>query len=114
MTAENTVLCTLEDLSGLACKGLTLTTGNGEIPVFVVRRNGRWYGYINRCPHTGVNLDWVPDQFLGATGDLIQCATHGAQFRIEDGYCVYGPCQGKYLSPIAIYIHAGKLLLRQV
>ncbi|MEE8263379.1 MAG: Rieske (2Fe-2S) protein, partial [Gammaproteobacteria bacterium] len=41
---------------------------------------------------------WVPDQFLDETGNLLQCATHGALFRIEDGFCVAGPCTGASLT----------------
>jgi nitrite reductase/ring-hydroxylating ferredoxin subunit len=33
---------------------------------------------------------------------MIQCALHGALFRIEDGYCLYGPCQGASLHPLPL------------
>ncbi|MGH8458760.1 MAG: Rieske (2Fe-2S) protein, partial [Nevskiales bacterium] len=66
------------------------------------RQGGRIYGYLNRCPHTGGPLDWVPGRFLSAEGDLIQCSTHGALFRIEDGFCVWGPCAGASLTPVPL------------
>jgi nitrite reductase/ring-hydroxylating ferredoxin subunit len=71
----------------------------GEAGV-VVHRGGRLYAYRNRCPHTGVELNWLPGQFLSIDGEHIQCATHGALFRIEDGLCVYGPCSGQSLQPL--------------
>lgn len=65
--------------------------------------------YINRCPHTGVNLEWMPDRFLDRGGDFIQCATHGAKFRIHDGYCVFGPCAGDSLQPVPVRVIAGRV-----
>lgn len=65
-----------------------------------VRRGGEVYVYANRCPHRGVALEWQPDEFLDASASLIQCATHGALFLIENGECVAGPCEGKSLRAI--------------
>ncbi|MGH8350354.1 MAG: Rieske (2Fe-2S) protein [Pseudomonas sp.] len=69
--------------------------------LFAVRRSGQVYVYINRCPHRGVALEWHPDQFLDPSNSLIQCATHGALFLIEDGECVAGPCAGQALTAVA-------------
>jgi nitrite reductase/ring-hydroxylating ferredoxin subunit len=66
----------------------------------------RVVAYRNSCPHTGGPLDWVPDQFLNLDGDLIQCATHDALFRIEDGVCVKGPCVGRSLTAVPVVIEA--------
>jgi nitrite reductase/ring-hydroxylating ferredoxin subunit len=68
--------------------------------LFAVRRGGQVYVYINRCPHRGVPLEWQPNQFLDPSNSLIQCATHGALFLIEDGECVSGPCAGQALTSI--------------
>ena len=111
MTAENIHLCALTELAANPARGMTIKSGASELQVFIVRHNDRLYGYINRCPHTGVNLDWLPDQFLDATGRLMMCATHGAQFRIEDGYCIQGPCSGRSLTPIAISIKDSMVVL---
>lgn len=68
--------------------------------LLAVRREGRVYIYLNRCPHRGIGLEWQPDQFLDPSASLIQCATHGALFLIESGECVAGPCAGQFLSAI--------------
>ena len=31
---------------------------------------------------------------------LIQCSKHGALFRMEDGFCVEGPCEGESLKKL--------------
>lgn len=67
------------------------------VRLLAVRRDGQMYIYENRCPHRGVPLEWLPDQFLDASGSLIQCATHGALFLIDTGECVAGPCEGQAL-----------------
>lgn len=75
----------------------------GEVaPCFAVQWEGRQYAYRNSCPHTGAPLNWQPNNFLNFEGDLIQCALHGALFRIEDGVCLHGPCLGRQLERVAL------------
>jgi nitrite reductase/ring-hydroxylating ferredoxin subunit len=66
----------------------------------VVRRGGVLFAYENRCPHQGTPLETFPDKFLNGDGSLLICSTHGARFRVEDGYCVSGPCKGARLRPL--------------
>lgn len=47
-------------------------------------------------------MDWVHGRFLDEDQRLIQCSTHGALFRIGDGYCVGGPCAGDRLTPVKL------------
>ncbi|MEB0044661.1 MULTISPECIES: Rieske (2Fe-2S) protein [unclassified Pseudomonas] len=88
------------------CHGLELADASSRgfdvdgQKLFAVRREGHVYVYLNRCPHRGVALEWKPDQFLDPSKSLIQCATHGALFLIEDGECVSGPCAGQSLTVI--------------
>ncbi len=100
-------LCTLDELADPASKGFEMDTGDGVVSLFVVRRDNEVRGYINSCPHTGVPLEWVPDQFLDADGSFIECATHGALFTIEEGKCVSGPCAGDRLQPVRLAVADG-------
>jgi nitrite reductase/ring-hydroxylating ferredoxin subunit len=95
-------LCRIDELPRAEGRGFTIRDGARELHLFVMLRDGRPHAYLNRCPHTGVNLDWTPDRFLDWTGRMIQCATHGALFRIEDGYCVAGPCAGRSLTALPV------------
>ena len=103
MTASVTQqrLCRLADLADPGTRGFTLQTPLGLQDIFLVRRGAAVYAYVNHCPHTGSPLDWQPDQFLNLDRTLIQCATHLALFRIDDGHCVAGPCVGQALTPVA-------------
>ncbi|MGE8064124.1 Rieske (2Fe-2S) protein [Pseudomonas sp. NPDC089569] len=89
-------LCMTSELEDASSRGFVL---EGE-KLFAVRRSGLVYVYINRCPHRGVGLEWTPDQFLDSSNSLIQCASHGALFLIENGECVAGPCAGQSLTPV--------------
>jgi len=68
--------------------------------LFAVKKDEQIYVYWNRCPHLGTPLEWEEHRFLNQDGALIQCSTHGALFRIDDGECLVGPCQGKYLQAV--------------
>ncbi|MGI9305505.1 MAG: Rieske (2Fe-2S) protein [Gammaproteobacteria bacterium] len=106
MTAK-TRLCDLTELSQPGSKGFTIEDGAESWNIFVVRKNGKVYGYWNACPHTGTPLDWLPDQFLDADEELIMCSTHGAEFRIEDGFCVSGPCENQRLLALSVLVEDG-------
>ena len=104
-------ICDLNDIPNNGTKGYTIETTSTPLKMLLVRTGTEVYGYSNRCPHTGVNLDWTPDQFLDMTGKLIQCSTHGALFRIHDGYCTHGPCAGNYLTSLDLYIENEEIIL---
>ena len=97
-----TYLCQIDDIADPGSRGFRIETGGESRDIMVVRQGNQAYGYINSCPHTGVCLDWQPDQFLNLEQTLIICSTHGAEFRIEDGYCVGGPCAGDHLTPVTL------------
>lgn len=84
---------------------------DGRTSICLVRKNETVYAYINSCPHTGSPLNWTGDQFLTRDGDLIQCALHGALFRIADGLCVWGPCLHQRLTAVPTVIRDGDILL---
>ena len=98
-------LCALDELANHASRGFTLR----ERPIFVVRQDHEVFAYHNRCPHLGIALEWQPDRFLDADGELIQCSTHGALFTIDDGLCVSGPCSGQLLQPLTVAIREGEV-----
>lgn len=99
-------VCRPEAVPEGGSRGFSVAVEEGGFELFIVRRSDRLYAYLNCCPHTGGPLDWVPDQFLNLDGDCIQCATHDALFRIEDGYCIAGPCRGRSLTAITLRVDA--------
>jgi nitrite reductase/ring-hydroxylating ferredoxin subunit len=108
LTEQLSHLCAISELGENNSKRFILTHPRA-VDIFVVHKRGNYYGYINSCPHTGINLDWTPDQFLDITSELIQCATPGALFSIKTGLCIRGPCIGQSLSAVEIIAQAGEL-----
>ena len=105
------VLCRLDEIGNDASRGFSVRTGDTRLEMFVVRRGDELFGYRNNCPHTGAPLDWSPDDFLDADGKFIQCAMHGALFKVEDGYCVLGPCAGQSLQRIPLRLRGGVVIV---
>lgn len=107
-------LCALDDIaddgSG-GSNGFFIDGKDGRLLFMAIRKRGKVFVYENACPHTGMPLDFKPGRFLAPGGKLIQCSNHGARFRIKDGVCVSGPCQGESLTAVATEIRHGRVYL---
>ena len=103
-TKAGTVLCRLAEIPDGAGRGFVLGAGLDQLDIMVLRAGQRVFGYVNSCPHVGTPLDWAEDEFMSEDGRNIMCHTHGALFRIEDGFCVDGPCAGDRLAPLVLEI----------
>jgi nitrite reductase/ring-hydroxylating ferredoxin subunit len=103
-------LCRIADIAEGGARGFDPAPG-GFTGLFAVRVGGAVRVYVNSCPHLGVPLDWAPHRFLSADGSRIVCATHGAEFRPEDGLCVSGPCLGETLQGVMITIKDDHILV---
>lgn len=98
-------LCHTSEIEEGHSKGFTVDNQ----AVFAVHKHGRFVVYRNACPHLGINLEWLADQFLDSEGSLIQCAMHGALFLIDSGECISGPCSGQSLTAVPAEIRDGQL-----
>ena len=110
-TLDPRVICRLDEMEDPASRGFSVGSGDRPLRGFVVKRAGKVYAYVNRCPHAGQPLNWQPDQFLSSTRTLILCCSHGAQFMIESGVCIAGPCVGYALTRIAVHVENGNVML---
>ena len=79
-----------------------VTTRDGPGNGFVVRYEGVVRGYLNRCAHVGIELDWDRNKFFDRSGLYLMCATHGAVYAPDSGKCAGGPCRGQGLRVIAV------------
>jgi nitrite reductase/ring-hydroxylating ferredoxin subunit len=78
---------------------------------FAIRYEGRVYAYLNSCAHVQVELDWLEGEFFDHSKLYLICATHGATYEPDSGYCVLGPCTGKSLVAIPVVERGGAVLL---
>jgi nitrite reductase/ring-hydroxylating ferredoxin subunit len=89
-----------------------LVAGGEKTTGFVVRYAGIVRGYLNRCAHVPIELDWAEGVFFESTGLYLMCATHGAIYLPESGYCAGGPCRGGRLRPIKVFENDGQVFWR--
>lgn len=111
MKAPGQLLCRLADLPDGGSRELRCPIDGGGL--IALRRGRRVWLYRNQCPHLGLELDWVQDQFLDHSGQFIQCATHGALFEIDTGLCVAGPCVHQRLIPVPCSLRGDQVLLER-
>jgi nitrite reductase/ring-hydroxylating ferredoxin subunit len=102
-------ICAMNEIPSQRAKGfqLMIVAEDGShrpFPIIVVRWGRQVFGYLNKCPHDGVNLDWERNQFLDPNGIRLMCGKHGALFELGTGNCVDGPCKGRSLTPVALSV----------
>lgn len=107
------VVCRLTELEREGARAFTIGGGDWPLRGFVVRVGEAVRGYVNRCPHAGHPLNLLPHRFLTTDATLIVCSSHGALFEKGTGYCVAGPCAGHSLTPVALQIVGGFVLLAE-
>lgn len=105
------LVCEVDKLKTSGCFGWESVINDLLVQYFFIYHQNKILSYLNRCPHTGVNLEWVPHQFLDRDNEFIQCATHGALFNIENGLCIHGPCVGDKLEEVENAIIDNKIYL---
>ena len=87
-----------------------VATRDGAATAFAVRYRGVAHGYLNRCAHVGIELDWERNKFFDRGGLYLMCSTHGAIYAPDSGRCMGGPCRGHGLRTIAVEEHDGTVV----
>jgi nitrite reductase/ring-hydroxylating ferredoxin subunit len=78
-------------------------------PAFAVRYQGTAHGYLNRCAHVAMELDWQEGVFFDSDGRDLLCSTHGATYDARTGRCVGGPCVGAALLKLRLEERDGQV-----
>lgn len=97
-TPAGVALGPLESIADGAARNFVLQMRAGRFHGFAVRRGEQVHGYVDRCPHAGLPLTQVLDDYLTPDGKMIACSWHGALFDPADGRCLGGPCVGQQLT----------------
>jgi nitrite reductase/ring-hydroxylating ferredoxin subunit len=105
-----TILCPLEDIPHAGAKGFVFREGGALFAGFILREGQEVRGFIDRCPHNGMPLSALPNQYLTRDGKFIICSGHGALFLKADGACVAGPCAGESLESWAVAVSEGAVI----
>jgi nitrite reductase/ring-hydroxylating ferredoxin subunit len=112
-------ICGVRDIANRRSKSFHLLrrdVDGAEKPwhILIVRWDRKLYGYVNWCPHQGVNLDWERDQFLDPNGTRLICGKHGALFDVATGECVEGPCLNARLEKVRLSVLDGDVCVNGV
>ena len=91
--------------------GIIVGAGSFAVGVHHIGGAGVVRGYLNLCPHFSLKLNQRGEQFLNDDGSLIRCTQHFAEFRIADGFCVAGACEGSFLDPVPVHVADGHLVI---
>ncbi|TWB89389.1 Rieske-like 2Fe-2S protein [Bradyrhizobium macuxiense] len=112
----NTVyaICGFNDISSRRAMGfhLMIVGEDGKHrpwSIIVVRWGKKVLGYLNKCPHNDVNLDWERNEFFDPYGIRLMCGKHGSTFELGTGRCIDGPCKGGELTPVALTVLDGDI-----
>jgi nitrite reductase/ring-hydroxylating ferredoxin subunit len=111
------VICAARSIASGAAKSFSLSRINesGEarpFPIVVIRTvTDDFVGYVNACPHQRIWLNFGAGEFFNSDRTFLKCGRHGAEFDINTGTCVEGPCQGKSLEPLALTVIDGEVCL---
>ncbi|HAB09609.1 MAG: Rieske (2Fe-2S) protein [Alloalcanivorax venustensis] len=98
-------VCKTEDIGEESAREFMV----GEQSVIVVKFDGQFHAYLNWCPHLGIELNFMPDQFMDDDGRFLVCANHGALFEPENGACLSGPCSGDSLTAVPLDVRDGEI-----
>jgi nitrite reductase/ring-hydroxylating ferredoxin subunit len=109
MTSEIFISASTDVAEGGKGVRFPVSAGRETTTGFVVRFDGVAHAYLNRCAHVPVELDWAPGEFFESSGLYIMCATHGAIYMPDTGYCTGGPCRGSRLRKIGVIEKDGQI-----
>ncbi len=102
-------LCSVAELDTGGVRGVELEHGGRLFDIVVVATPQGPRAYVNSCPHQGTPLEIFPHRFLTRDGQRLLCATHGAEFTLDGGMCVRGPCRGQALAALAVAVEDGMI-----
>ena len=76
---------------------------------FLIKKDGKFYSYLNMCRHWTVGLDFDDNEFFSEDKVFLVCKNHGALYEPETGACQGGPCNGAGLYKVPLIEKAGFL-----
>lgn len=100
-------VCAVDELN----EGETKTIVIDDKEFFVLKVDDEIKAYRNYCPHLGIELNFMPNEFLDDEKQYIVCANHGALFEKLSGECIAGPCSGDKLTDVTLVLKDEKIFI---
>jgi nitrite reductase/ring-hydroxylating ferredoxin subunit len=102
-----TRICHIDDVEDNSSSSIQVD----YLELLVVKAHGQLFLYENICPHAADTLDPLGTSVVSGDGLLIHCQRHGAEFLVDSGQCVAGPCLGEQLRSIPFTLSGGEVYL---
>ncbi len=99
----------LGELKNGQSKKFNLKRPDRETEAFLIKKDGKFYAYLNLCRHWTVGLDFDDNEFFSEDGEWLVCKNHGAIYNPVSGECASGPCGGAALYPVPLVEKAGAI-----
>ena len=109
--APGALLARLEDAPDGAAIVVDFRQATALFSLILARRGDAIFAYENRCPHAGFPLERPDGRVHVQAGGFLVCSAHGASFALESGACAGGPGNGRGLTPIAVRVENGAILM---
>jgi len=109
--SPGTILGPLSEIPDRDAKEYVFGRGTTVFSMFVVRRGHEVFGYLNICPHYSSPLNCREGEFMSQDRSRIQCSSHFAEYRIEDGFGVAGAGEGCWLDPVPVHVDNGMIVI---
>lgn len=115
MAAGERLICASGDLpeQGRGVR-FQVDAGGASLPAFAIRFQGHVHGYLNRCGHVPVELDFQEGEFFDYSRLYLICSTHGALYDPATGRCLGGRCEGRGLHPLFLEERDGGIYLKEM
>ena len=107
MSEQEVEVGRLDELDDPGCREFAIGDGDWPFRGFVVRKGDQVFAYQNFCVHVGHPLNWSPGKFLTKDKSALICASHGATYEIETGFCYAGPGNGRTLQKVDVAVRDG-------
>lgn len=102
-------ICRTSDLVADNTEAYEIKLKSDTLSLIITKSGGNVFAYENKCPHLLVSLNSAAKEINSSCKQYIQCSSHFAQFRKDNGYCVYGPCKGLSLIKLDIQVENGNI-----
>ncbi len=100
-------LARLDDLPEASALIVYAGSGEARVALILTRLHGVASCFRNRCAHANYPLQRADGRLLVQEARYLVCAAHGASYRLDDGACAGGPCNGAGLERVAIVVREG-------
>jgi nitrite reductase/ring-hydroxylating ferredoxin subunit len=96
--------------NGESLKFRLLSRGR-EVEAFLIRHDGKYYAWLNRCAHMALTLDLDDNDFFTPDQRSLVCKTHAAFYKPDTGACFSGLCLGGSLEPVPLAMSGDLVIL---